>query len=108
MNFQNDIKNPNAIDAEDLFRIIQVHVLAQNFQNNNNTSEMTISEFQYLTDQNNTPFITFKDNEGKSYKLKNDLQESFQIYHNLKSQQGEVKLEDFKRELEKLNHESNE
>ncbi len=104
-NFQRDIQDSNKIDAEDLFHIIEVHVLAQEFQTDFITNQ-TIVEFQYLTDQNNEPFIAFRDNEGKSYKLKNDLQESFQIYHNLKREQGEVKLEDFKRELEKLNHES--
>ena len=104
-NFQKDIQDSNKIDAEDLFHIVEVHVLAQQFQENL-ILDQTIVEFQYLTDQNNEPFIAFRDNEGKSYKLKKDLQESFQIYHDLKSQYGEVKLVDFKKELEKLNHES--
>lgn len=108
VNFQNDITNPERMNAEDLFRIIEVHVLAQDLQNNSGgiSSNSVITEFQYLADNEGIPFITFKDNEGKQYRLKNDLKEAFQIYQNLKNQQGEVKLADFKKELEQINHDA--
>lgn len=102
--FQKDIQNPDEINSEDLFRIIRVHVYAQELQNDVAEEDKTITEFQYLTDQSGTFFIAFKDSDGKQYKLKKDLKEAFQVYHNLKAQQGKVKLDSFKQELGKVSH----
>lgn len=105
--FQKDIQDPELINAEDLFRIIEVHVLAQDYnEGTEKKKESVITDFQLLKEQDGSSFITFKDSEGKQYKLKNDLNEAFQIYHNLKAKHGKVKFDDFKKELGQINHES--
>ncbi len=100
--FQRDIQNPEAMTAEDLFRIIRVHILANEYVTPSLLQEkLYLVRFECKRDQDGNPFVLFQDNFGKQYRIQNNVPRVIAIYEKLKVQKNVVMLKDFKKELEK-------
>lgn len=106
--FQRDIQNPEIIHAEDLFRIVRVHVLSDDYtkMKQNRKQEIFIHNFRQTINKMGKNVIVFEDNFGRHYQIENYLKEATLVYENLSNKKGSVRLLDFKKELEKVQNES--
>lgn len=103
--FQKDIQDATLMNGEDLFKIIRVHILANEYKNSQNDSAyLFITDFKKLIDEQGKEIIWFKDNVGNQYKLKNHIAKAIFIYQKLQNEHKVIKLEDFKTELENENY----
>lgn len=106
--FQRDIQNPEVIQAEDLFRIIRVHVLSDDYtklkQRKNN--DILLVNFKKKRNSQGTEFVSFEDNIGHHYQINHNIGKVSALYEKLFNQNGFVRFLDFKLELEKMQNES--
>lgn len=105
-NFQLDVQDANKMNAEDLFHIIKVHVLSQNYLNQQNTpQEVFITDFKTVYDIDGGLLVLFQDSLGHQYKVRTYASESIMAYQKLSMGQQAVKFSDFKKELERVRNE---
>lgn len=102
--FQRDIQNPEIIHAEDLFRIIRVHVLSFDYTKikNSQKKDLLIVNFCPTVSPSGKNVIVFEDNFGRKYQIEKNVSSAFLAYENLHQQHKLVRLLDFKLELEKI------
>lgn len=101
-----DLSDASKINAEDLFHIIKVNILAEEFEAENfKTGKIVITKFTMPKDEWDNEIIIFEDNQGHKYRLTKNIPEVKAVYLKLAFQKEPVDLEEFKKELEVMRHE---
>ncbi len=100
------IQDKDKINAEDLFRIIRVNVLAESLksQKSHSENELYITKMDMKKDDNNQLFLSFEDNYGHKFKVTKNIDQVLQVYQKLAEQKTPIKLYELKEKMEMLNH----
>lgn len=100
LKFREDIQN-SSMTSEDLFRIIRVHVLAEDVSlKSSEQPDVVITSFMKQHDELGNTFILFQDSLGHRFKMKQRVEEVETIYQKILQEKGIVKFQEFKKELE--------
>ncbi|MCI8574936.1 MAG: hypothetical protein HFI09_00520 [Bacilli bacterium] len=96
----------NKLQAEDIFRIIRVNILAE--EENEPTSlqdDHLITNVLMRQDDQGQYFLVVEDNLGNKFKITQNMELVLQLYQKLRSQNPIVYYQKFKEEVEAIRHE---
>lgn len=97
------IQIKNKLQAEDIFRIIRVNVLAEENEVTSNT--LTITNITMKQDENGQYFLVIEDSQNHKFKITQNIELVLQIYQKLRTNGSYVSFNELKKEMEALNHE---
>lgn len=101
-NLQEQMQIKNQLHAEDLFRIIRVNVLAENYKNE---STIYILNMNMTQDSNHQYVLTFEDSLGHKFKIDKNIEAVLQLYQKLLKKSSPVSYQEFKEEMEVIMNE---
>ncbi len=98
------IQMKNHLQAEDIFRVIRVNVLASE-EGNVVDEQAYIADVVMEQDDMEQYFLVVEDNLGHKFKITQNIELVLQTYQKLRNKNTNISLEDFKKEMEGLWHE---
>lgn len=98
------IQIKNHLQAEDIFRVIRVNVLASE-EGNVVDEQAYIADVVMEQDDMEQYFLVVEDNLGHKFKITQNIELVLQTYQKLRNKNTNISLEDFKKEMEGLWHE---
>lgn len=98
------IQMKNHLQAEDIFRVIRVNVLASK-EGNVVDEQAYIADVVMEQDDMEQYFLVVEDNLGHKFKITQNIELVLQTYQKLRNKNTNISLEDFKKEMEGLWHE---
>lgn len=98
------IQMKNHLQAEDIFRVIRVNVLASE-EGNVVDEQAYIADVVMEQDDMEQYFLVVEDNLGHKFKITQNIELVLQTYQKLRNKNANISLEDFKKEMEGLWHE---
>jgi hypothetical protein len=98
------IQMKNHLQAEDIFRVIRVNVLASE-ESDVVDEQAYIADVVMEQDDMEQYFLVVEDNLGHKFKITQNIELILQTYQKLRNKNTNILLEDFKKEMEGLWHE---
>ena len=98
------IQMKNHLQAEYIFRVIRVNVLASE-EGNVVDEQAYIADVVMEQDDMEQYFLVVEDNLGHKFKITQNIELVLQTYQKLRNKNTNISLEDFKKEMEGLWHE---
>ena len=107
-NLREHLMDKEKINAEDLFRIVRVNILAEELEKmEKGKQDFFIVNMEIKQNENSQPFIIFEDNFGHKFKITKNLEQVVAVYKQLLSKNPQVNFYEFKKELEGLRNGQN-
>lgn len=94
---QEQMQIKNQLQAEDLFRIIRVNILAETYKTE---STLYILNMNMTQDSNNQYVLTFEDSLGHKFKIDKNIEAVLQLYQKLLKKSSSVSYQEFKEGME--------
>lgn len=98
---QEQIQMKNHLQAEDIFRVIRVNVLASE-EGNVVDEQAYIADVVMEQDDMEQYFLVVEDNLGHKFKITQNIELVLQTYQKLRNKNTNISLKDFKKEMEGL------
>ena len=95
------IQMKNHLQAEDIFRVIRVNVLASE-EGNVVDEQAYIADVVMEQDDMEQYFLVVEDNLGHKFKITQNIELVLQTYQKLRNKNTNISLKDFKKEMEGL------
>jgi hypothetical protein len=103
---QEQIQIKNKLQAEDIFRIIRVNVLADEEKEASVfKDDVWITNLLMKQDEMGQFFLVVEDNQGHKFKITQNIELVLQIYQKLHQKNAMIPFQEFKEEMEKIKHE---
>ncbi len=108
-NLREQLSDSTKINAEDLFRIVRVNILAEDLEKlEKGKQECLITKMEVKQNEpNSQPFLIFEDNYGHKFKIAKNIEQVVAIYKQLVAKNPQVNFYEFKKELEGLRNGQN-
>lgn len=100
------IQIKNMLQADDIFRIIRVNILAEKEdQTGEFNPQVFITNVDMKQDEDMQFFLVIEDNQGHKFKITKNMELVLQLYQDLLAKGSIVYFEEFKQGMERIMHE---